>query len=271
VYIKCTMLFEATTNFGSTNGRSRQAGWSESYYTSPLSSNTALVRAFHTLCESRARLLPEGAFIVGQRYQEVDPVGASSTGSKEFPGGTALPADHPGLAMYLRMPAVDSRNFSPVSLRCMPDNRIVKGEYDKEVAYHQALVNFLKKLNSSIWRFRGRDLSQVSYPLIEIADNGTFVTEGATPLLGNQMVRVLRTNLTNGKQRGGRYKISSMISASSGILLNWDLGDTIKGKIRLDAEVFPQYGTVSDPKPRIVTRKVGRPFSGFRGRASARS
>jgi len=271
MFVKCTMLFEATTNFGTTNGRSRQCGWSESYYTSPLSSNTLLIRAFHQLCELRARLLPQGSVIVGQRYQEVDPVGASSTGSKEFPGGTAAPADFPGLAMYLRMPAVESRNFSPVSLRCLPDERVVKGEYDKETVYNSALVNFLKKLNASIWRFRGRDLSQIAYPLLSIADNGTFVTEAGTALLGSQMVRVLRTNTSTGKQRGGRYKISSMISSSSGILLDWDLGDTTEGKIRLDAEVFPQYGLIADPKPRIVSRKVGRPFSGFRGRASNRS
>jgi len=126
-------------------------------------------------------------------------------------------------------------------------------------------------LNSSIWRFRARDLSQVAYPLIDIAENGTFVTEAATPLLGSQMVRILRTNTEGGKQRGGRFKISTMISSSSGTLLNWNLGACTGGKIRLDAEVFPAYSLLTDPKPRIVTRKVGRPFTGFRGRASKRA
>jgi len=271
MYIKCTMLFEATTNFGNTNGKSRQCGWSESYYTAPMSSNRELLTSFHALCTARARLLPAGALIVGQRYQQVDPVGSSSTGAKEFPGMGSAPADYPGLSMYLRIPAVESRNFSPISLRGMPDARIELGEYHKETTYNTSLVNFLKRLNSSIWRFRGRDLSQTAFPLISIADNGTFVTEGATTLLGSQMVRVLRTNLSTGKQKGGRYKISSMISSSSGILLNWDLGDTTEGKIRLDVEVFPQYGPMLDPKPRIVSRKVGRPFTGFRGRASKKS
>jgi len=266
--LKCTMLFEVTTNDGEEAKPHRQGGWSESHYSSEPTNFNARRLEFESLCRKRAALLPDGALIIGQRYQIVDPVGTSQSFARQFPGGAALAADYPTLAMYLRVPARDSRNISPLALRCMPDARIVKGEYSPSQAYQTALVNFLNGLNGSVWRFKGRDLAQTAYPVINILENGTFTLEGNSTLAAGDMVRVLRGNTEDGDQVGGRFRISSMVSASSGVLFAYNLGFLEGGAIRKDLTIYPPYGVMESPLPRIVSRKIGRPFTGFRGRVS---
>lgn len=267
--MKSTMLFELVTNDGEVGKPHRIAGWSESYYQNELTNFASNIQFFESLCQRRAALLPTGASIVGQRYQIVDPVGTSQTGDRLFPGGSNLAADYPGLAMFMRIPASGARNIGHVALRGIPDARCVLGEYSNfSETYNSAIVAFLSLLNSAIWRFKGRDLSQIAYPMIGIAANGTFTTEGNHTLNAGDMVRVLRTNDEDGNQVGGRFKIIAPVTATSGVLLNYDLGETTKGAIRKDLTVYPQYGTLAQVRPRIVARKVGRPFTGFRGRAS---
>jgi len=268
VYIKCTMLFQCVTQYGLTEQAKRIAGWSESYYTTPGSSMTQTISYFRTLMQNRARLLPEGAEIVGQRYQQVDPVGPSSTGAEVFPGAAGTAQDYPGLALFFRIPAVASRNISPLALRGVPDARIQRGEYWSSQTYDRAIADFLGRLNIASWHFKGRDLSQTAFPLINIQDNGTFTTEDNHTLNAGDMVRVLRTINEDGDQVGGRFKIIAPVTATSGTLLNYGLGETTKGAIRKDLVTFPIYGPMVNVVPRIVTRKVGRPFTGFRGRAS---
>lgn len=268
MYVKCTMLIQCVTQYGLDAVAKRIAGWSESYYTAPGSSMTQTISYFRSLCQDRARLLPEGAEIVGQRYQQVDPVGSSQTGSEVFPGAAGLAQDYPGLAMFFRVPAVATRNISPLSLRGLPDARVVRGEYYSAQTYDRAIAAFLGRLNNSVWRFKGRDLSQTAFPLVSIADNGTFTTEENHTLNAGDMVRVLRANEDDGDQVGGRFKIIAPVTATSGVLYNYNLGAVKGGKIRKDGVVYPQYGPMVNPIPRIVSRKVGRPFTGFRGRAS---
>jgi len=173
--------------------------------------------------------------------------------------------------MLVRVPALTGRNIAQLLLRGVPDARIVKGEYSSSLEYQNALNLFISTLRGGGWKFRGRDLSQTAFPLVGVSDTGVATTEENHTLNAGDMVRVLRTTIETGRQRGGRFKVIAPVTATSLTLMNWDLGETEGGSVRRDLEIFPDYGTLAVVTPRIVTRKVGRPFTGFVGKVSRRT
>jgi len=266
--LKCTMLFDVITNDGEEGKPHRQGGWSESHYSSDPSSFSSRIAEFEDLCAKRAALLPIGAMIIGQRYQGVDPPSASQTNARQFPGAAGLAADYPTLSMYLRVPARDTRNISPLALRCMPDARIVKGEYNSSQQYQSALVRYLGGLSGNVWRFKGRDLAQTAYPLLRIQEDGTFATEANTTLVAGDMVRVLRANVEDDGQVGGRFKVVGLEGPVGIGLLDWPFGACTKGRVRLHSIVYPQIDSASASIGQVVVRKVGKASGQYRGKAS---
>lgn len=269
-FIKCTMLIEARSAVSSPSVRARIGGWSESWYDNS-STLTDVVRArFVTLCTRRAALLPQGTQITGQRYQIVDPVGASSTGSRIYPGSAGTQADIPQMALLMRIPGQGVANHRPVYLRGLPDARVVEGEYSPSAVYTNALSLFLQALVG--WNFRGRNLAAAAVPILTIDVNGVFQLETDSALGAGSMVRVLRTNLLAGGQFGGRFRIAAMPTARTGTLADWSAGPAVGGRLRLDSIIYPEVGpglTVDDVISRVVTKKVGRPFSEYSGRRSS--
>jgi len=268
-WTKYTMLFEARTSFGATNTtRSRVGGWSESWYDSLFSE--AIKAEFLVLCEKRAALLPAGASVVGQRYQEVDPIGATSTGSRVFPGTAGLQADIPQMSLLLRIPGSSVKNFKPFYLRGLPDARVVLGEYSPASGYTAALTQFLDYLQG--WNFRGRNLANAAVPILTISNVGAYQLEADSPAAEGDMVRVLRCTLANGNFFGGRFRIATKLTARTGTLADWSAGAATKGRMRIDAIVYPGVPaglTPDDVVSRVVTRKVGRPFAEYSGRRSS--
>jgi len=266
---KLTMLFEArTADAAISPARSRIGGWSESWYDNGPYTD-AMRTAFLSVCEKRAALLPSGASIVGQRYQELDPIGASSTGSRLYPGTAGLQADIPQMALLLRIPGVGVKNAKPFYLRGLPDARVVEGEYSPASAYTLKLQAFLTELGD--WNFRGRNLASAAVPILTVSDSGVFQLEADSAVGVDSMVRVLRTTNAAGRQVGGRYRVSAKPTARTGTLADWNHGATVGGRIRLDAIIYP--GIPLDLKPedvisRVVTKKVGRPFAAYVGRRS---
>jgi len=200
--VKCTALFELTTNPASTTtAPHRIGGWSESVYDVVGSFGSTTVNAFKEVCRQRARLLPAGAAIVGQRYQIIDPPGLSTTDNTRYPGRETVSPDVPQMALLCKAPAKSASNFKNLILRGIPDARVEQGEYSREAPFTQALNAYFGALDRFF--FKARDLTQTAYPLIDILANGTYQTEGSTTLAEGDMVRVLRAENTSERRVGG--------------------------------------------------------------------
>lgn len=273
--LKCTALFQHVTNTGAEGGVlttpapiTRVGGWSESWY---LDAETVSPDdRFRRVNLARAALLPIGCSIIGQRYQMVEPVGSSQTGSFVYPGTAGTLADVPQMALFCRVHAVNAINIRPAVLRGIPDARAVRGEYNPSDAYTKAISLYFGELATWGFKFRGRDLSAPQLPLIHILADGSVQTEVAHTYVVGDMVQVLRAVGADGRKRGGRFQVTAVLN-SFHFSINWNqLFDSTGGRVRKDLG-YSYYDIVTPVDIRGVTvKRVGRPFFQYRGRRSNR-
>lgn len=280
--VKCTMLFQLATNLDFPSLPSRRlAGWSESWYF-PGSSIPSAIQftngigpfgpiALQGLCPARAALLPPGAAIVGQRFQVVSPTGPSQTLGQIFPGSEGEAADIPQQALLITVPSTNANNIRRSTLRGIPDARVVEGEFQNTPSFNGALNTFFNTLGNFL--FRGRDLSQSTVNIVSISPLGVVTCEANIPFLVNDMVRVLRTRTADGDLVGGRFQVASVGPGSNVFtLLAWTPPEaTTGGRVRKDAIVYVAIDSTRIAVNRCVTRRVGRPFTQYRGRRSRRT
>lgn len=265
---KCTMLLQLATNVGDQTAPNRRlAGWSESFYDTS-SSFPPIQTDFLELCRRRAAMLPRGASIVGQRYQQVNPVAPSQTGSTYYPGSDLWAADTPDMTLLCRCPSRSTRNIRPMYLRGIPDVMVKEGEYSPTAPFTAALNAFFARLSG--YSFRGRDLAQTAYPANSIKTTGEYILQVANPFVNHDQVRVSRAKQkSTGLFVGGVFQVSVNFNQPD-LLLNWPYGDCTGGTIRKIATVFSFIAQDRIAISRIVRKKVGRPFDQYRGRASNR-
>jgi hypothetical protein len=262
---KFTMLLQMNTDPVGGLASVRVGGWSESLYQNNAGPTN---RAnFLRLCQARAALLPTTASVIGQRYQQVDPVGASSTGAMRYPGDvTTLATDVPQVTLLCRAPSTETTNIRPLMLRCIPDGIVIGGEYSPNAQFRSALANYFQELG--FWKFRARDLQAQSVPIIDIDALGNVNTDQPITLTVNETVQILRT--TGGTVSGGRFSIKAVTDTFNFQLRNWKGGATEGGRLRLISIIYPRIDSNNVAVSRIIVRKVGRGFFQYRGRASKR-
>lgn len=271
-FFKHTMLLQSATTPSTNNAVIRVGGWSESFYdTSPQAPS------FNNLCQARAALLPTGSAIVGQRIQQTDPAGRAQVFNTVFPGTAGTQADVPQMALLMSARATNGQNTRALTLRGIPDARVVSGEYNPSVEFTRALETFTGRLIGGAWRFRGLVLDAAQFPILwirEVAGSTTGEADitAAAPIPGgiteNTLIQVMQTVDDFGIKRGGRFKAESVSSDGVVRIKNWPYGNTDGGRVRaVQFSTFP-IGEVG--LPRVIVRKVGRPFASYRGRASKR-
>jgi len=265
---KCTMILNHVSNFANPAATlSRIAGNSESYYTETDSESVARSR-FSLLCIARARLLPGGARITGQRYQQVSPVGSASTAGVNYPGATANAADIAQAALSVRVQSASTINNGTLGLHYCPDNQLVLGEYTPTPLFAGDLSVFFTTLSSGQWKFKALDLTQEKLDLVGISSVGVGTTVQVNTINVDDTVKVYSTvEIVTDRKHSGTFKISAIAGATF-TLSNWPHGQTVLGKIRKAITIYPTIGSVGTPK--AAARKPGRPSSGYRGRRSAR-
>lgn len=264
--LKCIMQFNTSTNQSGLVPKRRTGGFSESFYTDAIY-NQALRDVFHKLCQKRALLLPTGLNIVGQEYLTVDPVGPAAAQSRLFAGAAGYPCDVPQMSAQCRGFSNETRNISKLVVKGIPDAWVVEGELVLLPQWKAAFTVFFNTLAEG-WRFRGRDLSQPAIPVLSISSIGEVLLEEPNIYNVGDFVRVLRSTNALKRRGGGRYMVSGTTPPNGLVLHGWNRGASTGGTIRLDAVVYPPFAGAEIVQ--AVTRKVGRPFGGYRGRASKR-
>lgn len=264
--LKCIMLFNSSTNQSGFVSRTRTGGFSEAFYIdSPYGQGTRDV--FHRLCQARALLLPTGINIVGQEYMTVDPVGPSATQARLFPGSSGEACDVPQMSVQCRGFSDITRNISKLTVKGIPDAWVVQGELNIPPTVKGSFTRFFNVLALG-WRFKGRNLDATTIPVMQISALGEVQLEEPNIWNVGDFVRVLRTKNALGVRGGGRYRVSGTTPPNGLVLQYWNKGVTTGGTIRLDQTLYPLYAGAEIVQ--AVTRKVGRPFGGYRGRASKR-
>lgn len=278
---KFTMLMQVPTAISAPNALlHRIAGFSESMYGSATSGN-ALYSAISTvppnafgfsLLGARASLLPLGGSMVGVRVQQVSPPGPAQL----FPvslAGSAQEADFPSLALLVRSPGVGVNNVRRFWLHAVPDSQVTEGEYTPTSNFGTLVEAYFGTLAG--FQFRARDLSQPTNRIVSIgiAVSGvsSLLFENPTTLTVGSFVRILRTRDSNGFLRGGRFQVLSLGATGNSVNIGlWPFGNTTGGTGRLDGIVYPVMDTTQMAVVRVQVRRVGRPFTQFRGRRSRR-
>lgn len=266
---KATMLFVQNSNKGGFATETRVGGWSESYYYQGDLNN--LKGNFASLCVARAGILPDSARIVGQRYQSIDPPAAAGTAGRVFPGFLGS-NDVPQLALFIRVPGIGVSNVRPLTLRGLPDAQCTDGEFAPTPTYKANLAFFLEQLSALTFRFKGTDKTQPQVGLETIGSDGTFTLQSNLTFTVGTAINVSRAKNSRGQTLEGRFRVLTATDATHGKFATWgDNGAWTGGLAQLDATIYPLVSDVSlNPGAKTVVRKVGRPFSGYRGRATRR-
>lgn len=268
MFYKCIMTFNSSTNQSNLVARHRTGGYTEAFYQSGNLDFPTVRSRFQTLCQKRALLLPTGINIVGQEYLTVDPIGPAAAESRLFPGASGYACDVPQMSVQCRGFSDSSRNVSKLVIKGIPDAWVVEGELLLLPQNKTPFTNFFNLLRDGGFRFRGRDLSQPTIPVLSISSLGEVLLEENNIYNVGDFVRILRTKNALGVRGGGRFMVSGTTPPTGLTLHGWTKGACTGGTIRLDGVVYPPYAGAEIVQ--AVTRKVGRPFGGYRGRASKR-
>lgn len=267
MYYKYTMIIQATTVPIGGAASQRTGGWTESVYWDSIGPQSRA--SFLRLCQRRAALLPNAFAVVGQRYQQVEPVGGSSTGATRFPGlqvsltESEPTADIPQMCLLCRTRTAGP-NIRPTMIRGLPDFVVKGGEYTPAPLFTGPLNAYFEELAG--WLMRGRDLTATTYPIYRISNDGIVSFTAVTAISTPTMVRILRTLNSNGDQVGGVFKATSQPTTSSLQLEGWTGGATEGGKVRANAVIFPVLTTTDIS--RVITRRIGRAPFQYVGRRS---
>lgn len=261
MYHKITHIFTQVT------GKRRTGGWSETWYFDGTEREAEL--AGNSLSKKRAALLSSAAAIVAQRIQEVGGRGKTTT-SNDI-GILGSDSDIPQMAVQCFCLGQGVTNKKIFQLRGIPDGLVVEGDFSPSLAWNGAFSAYSGSLLANNIRFRAKNLALPQVAVVSIADNGTFSLGGPLTFAVGARIDISRCKTTTGVARSGSYYVGTATSATAGVFTDWPGGTVqLKGKARVNAIVYPLVARGSAEVVKIGTRKVGRPFDLYHGRASSR-
>ncbi len=266
---KVTLLINVGT-IDSSGGAVRSGGFSESFYSDKPISDATLEQDARNLAIIRAKLLPQTGRVVGQRLQQVDPVGPSISLGVVAPGASGLVTDLPHMALLFKMRSSDGTNNRETILRGLPDSLVVGGEYRAQAAYTQAIRDYFSEI-AQFWKMKGRVRTNPQIKIGSVTTGGVVTCQEDHGLeIGDQVI-FLRTRSTANELVQGTFFVEDVPSSNTILLFNWAVegfGAIAKGKIRKHEEDYFTL-TIRDDEltsPRAIVREVGRPFGQFSGR-----
>lgn len=269
---RLTFLFQLTTEpLSAQFARPHTAGWSESLWR--LDQSTS-VETITQLAYARAVALPTQGSIIGYRQQvytldgnKLVPGGAR-TGNLNAPGRPTQECDQPQVALEIKLASAGKANIGKMVLRGIPDNQASNGEYRPQAAFDLVISRWIALLTQTQCQFLGRDLTMATQRVVSIT-GGVLTTGASLGAAVGDYVRLLRVRDTFGRPVTGVFRVTAVAGFAYTLAgLDPDIVVNAVGSARKD--LLALFPITSGETGRIRVKKVGRPFEGYRGRASKR-
>lgn len=259
--MKFSLIFRYTTI------SNKPASWSETWYYD--GSVAQALSAADATAKRRSAIMTRPTVIVAARIQQI---GSRATIFKmDYPGVVATNQDIPQMALNVRVSGSAFINTKTFQLRGLPDANVDGGDYVPTAAFNTGLRNFCGSLSSNAVRFRGENLANPQVKILGITNAGVMTLAGDLVYNEGDTLTLLRVKNTQGRNVSGKYYVSVKTSARICTLAAWT-GDVVtnKGAARKFEYVYPIVQADSLVIGDVTTRKVGRPFGLYRGRATTR-
>jgi len=271
------MLINAVTFNNATSAVDRTAGFSDGWYQDG-SDAYDYNEVDAGRVTKRAALLPTRSTVVGVRISDVDAYGVTTGKSRTYKlsnkGGQTAQCDDPRMSLLYDVRAQDKSNELNLYIQNVPDIRVAKGSYNPDPAWQTAVQQYLLYAFTNNYGFMGLEQQWPKIPVQTISALGVVVTKKPHGMVDNQYVRFLRTS-ENGytKRNPSGYQVKDVVDAYTFSVWNWDGRPGIVstgGSVTTWGKTFckPTLNNYSIINPMAATRKVGRPFFQYRGRAS---
>jgi len=260
-------IYKVTQIFGQSTRLQRQSGWSETWYLDS-SESEALTKA-DALNKRRSGFLTRAALISNTRIQVVG--GRSRLVRIAYPGVLGADQDIPQMALSAIVSGQGVNNVKNFQLRGIPDGNVDGGEFSPTQGFTNAFAAYGASLVQQGFRFRAIDLAQAQVGIVGITALGVFSLAAPLVFAVGDYLQLLRAKNTGGVSVAGTYYVSERVDGQNGTFLNWTGGTVaLKGKARVKTYIYPLVATNTLEALQISTRKVGRPFNLYHGRASKR-
>lgn len=245
----------------------RVGSWSETWYNDGTPDET--IAASTLWIQRRMGLLSIDCKCVALRVQVIGR--RARVFRLTTPGTLGVDVDIPQMAVNCRVESQGGLYAKYFQLRGVPDGNVVQGSFSPINGYLTAFNQWSNALTVGAWRFRVKDSTK---PFVDIAgiDEAGIITLKA-PLVANagDSLQLVRCRNISGQNVGGIFYIDTKTDVTHFKLLNWTGGVVReKGKARVSAIDYPVVNGASGRLIEVTTRKVGRPFAPYRGRALRR-
>lgn len=275
--IKVVVLFQNTTVKGndapSINYTSiqRTGGWSESFYGGDsVSEVIQLLKGPRTpilpLLQARAALLGAESSIIGVRLY-AGGAGKGQLLAGSYSGNAAYFSDQPSSSLLCSATSTVTGQSRRFILGGVPDAEISGGEFKPDANYTPAMAAYFLALNGFGW------LGQTSTggaPVFEISATGVVTTLNPVAFgVGNIVTFKQITITSTGRRIGGKFVVEAIGPLNTNFkVAGWTAGAGKGGSVSLTSKAFMGFESSTKSAVRSTTRKIGRPFSGYRGRRS---
>jgi len=259
--------YKVTQIFGQTSVLQRQSGWSETWYMQA-NEQTVIDRA-DALSKRRTGFLTRAASINATRIQLVG--GRAKLLRTVYVGVLGADQDIPQMALSAKVAGQGVTNQKPFQIRGIPDGNVTGGEFAPTQGFLNSFNAYGDSLFAGSWRFKGVDLSAPAVDIVSISDAGVFQLSAPLTFDVGSFITLLRCRNTEGVSVRGNFYVSVKVNAQNGTFLGWTGGTVnLKGKARVRSVIYPLVAKDSLESIQITTRKVGRPFNLYHGRARKR-
>jgi hypothetical protein len=232
-------------------------------------SEATVIDRSDSLAKRRTGFLTRAASINATRIQLIG--GRAKLLRTVYVGVLGADQDIPQMALSSRVSGQGVNNQKPFQIRGIPDGNVTGGEFAPTQGFQNGFASYGNQLFQNSWRFKGIDLSAPAVDIVSITDAGVFQLAGPLTFDVGSFITLLRCRNSDGVSITGNFYVSVKVNAQNGTFLGWNRGTVnLKGKARVRTVIYPLVADKSLEAIQITTRKVGRPFNLYHGRARKR-
>jgi len=257
-------MLKVTLCMNQSTGKGRVGGFSETWYKDGTVQDTVI--PVNALWKARQALLSSTCRFIGYRVQEVG--GKGTFVVRDDVGLLQDAEDIPQMALNVYVDSATTTARKTFQLRGWADTGVEFGDYKPANSSTQMLAQMNTALVNGLWRFRSKKQNP-KVGILSIAANGDFVLTGDLVFVQGSYIDVMRAKNSFGQNVSGRYYVQIATNARSGKFADWP-GTIVgqSGKARVSEFEYVLIKPQSLTALYITTRRVGRPFGLYRGRAT---